>query len=100
MDMNYIWALSMTFVYSILGFINRNSNEEDKGNLKKKIQWINAVTTASLDSGFAILCYSGISTYAPEWNLIFQIGVSVFVGVFLAESIVEKGKEIIKQWKI
>jgi len=100
MDKYYAYALAMTFVYSIIGFINRNSSPETKGNLKKVIHWIKAISTAAIDAGFAILFFSGLSYFRPEWEVIWRVAASVFLAVFIAETFVETVKENIKKWKI
>jgi hypothetical protein len=100
MDNNYAWALAMTFIYSIIGFINRNSNPEQKENLKKKINWINAISKATLDAGFAILFFSGLTHFYPDWHMILRIASSVFLAVFIAETFVDTIKEKITKWKI
>ena len=100
MDKHYAWALAMTFIYSIIGFINRNSTPEMKENLKKRINWINAMTTATIDAGFAILFFSGISHFYSEWNIILRIAAAVFLAVFIAETFVDSIKEKITKWKI
>ncbi len=100
MDKYYAWALAMTFVYSIIGFINRNSNPEMKENLRKRMSWINAISTATIDAGFAILFFSGLSFFRPEWDIILRVASSVFLAVFIAETFVEAVKEKVKKWKI
>ena len=100
MDKHYIWALSMTFVYSILGFINRNSTEENKEHLRSKIKWQNAFITAIFDAGFAILFFSAINYYKPEWNIVLQVGLAVFAAIFIVETVIDKIKDVIKTWKI
>lgn len=100
MDKDYIWALMMTFIYSIIAFINRNSSPEMKENLRKRISWIKAITTALIDAGFAILFFSAISFFYPDWGMIMKIAVSVFLAVFIAETFVESIKERIKTWKL
>lgn len=100
MDKYYAYALAMTFFYSIIGFINRNSNPELKGNLRKTIHWINALSTAIMDAGFAILFFSGTEHFFPEWNMAFRVGISVFLAVFIAETFIEKAKDVITKWKI
>lgn len=100
MDKHYAWALTITFIYSIIGFINRNSNPEMKENLAKRIHWINAISTAVLDAGFAILFFSGLSFFYPEWDIIWRVATSVFLAVFIAETFVETVKEKVKKWKI
>lgn len=100
MDKDYVWALTMTFVYSIIAFVNRNSSPELKENLKRKIHWQKALTTAVIDSGFAILFFSIINVFYPEWGMIMKIAVAVFLAVFIAETFVESIKERIKTWKL
>ena len=100
MDKYYAWAIIMTFIYSIIGFINRNSNEESKENLKSKLKWTNALSTATIDSGFAILFFSGLHDFFPEWGIMWKVAMAVFAGVFLAETFVNKMKEVVTTWKI
>jgi len=99
MDKHYMYALGMTFIYSIIGFVNRNSNQENKHKLTKKVEWMNAVSTATLDAGFAILFFAGISNFRPEWDIILRVATAVFLAVFMAETFVETIKENIKKWK-
>lgn len=100
MDKHYAWALTMTFFYSLIAFINKNSSPQLKENLKNKTHWIRALTAAVIDSGFAILFFSGIIHFKPDWPIALQVSLAVFAGVFLAETLVEKGKDIITKWKI
>lgn len=100
MDKHYAYALAMTFFYSIIGFINKNSSPELKGKLKKTIHWVNALSAATIEAGFAILFFSGVKHFKPEWNVTLQIGIAVFLAVFVAETFVKKVKDVIAKWKI
>ena len=100
MDKNYTYALGITFFYSLIGFINKNSNPELKGNLKKFIHWVRALSTAVIDAGFAMLFFAGITHFKPEWSIVLQVGLAVFLAVFVAETFVDKIKDVVTKWKI